>query len=75
MGDDTPGSFGVLAVLNDPSMGDDPVTAEMVISERQPGRGTVFSAATIDWVLGLTSGGDTPIDQITRNVLERLSGS
>lgn len=74
-GDDTPGSFGVLAVLNDPSMGDHPVTAEMVISEGQPGRGTVFSAATIDWVLGLTSGGDTPIDQITRNVLERLSGS
>ncbi len=61
--------------MKDGSTADDRATATMVISEGQPDRGTVFSAATIDWVLGLTSGGETQIDQITRNVLERLSAS
>lgn len=74
-GADTPGPFRVLAQMKDGSTADDRATATMVISEGQPDRGTVFSAATIDWVLGLTSGGETPIDQITRNVLERLSAS
>lgn len=74
-GPETPGPFNVLALMNDGSKPGNNQTALMVISEGQPGRGTVFSAATIDWVLGLTSGGETPIDQITRNVLERLSDS
>jgi hypothetical protein len=69
---DTPRSFCVLAEMNDGSKPGNPVTATMVISEGQRGAGTVFSAATIDWVLGLTDTGDTPVDQITRNVLQRL---
>jgi hypothetical protein len=74
-GPETPGSFNVLALMNDGSKPGNNQTASMVLSEGQPGRGTVFSAATIDWVLGLTSGGETPIDQITRNVLERASSA
>jgi hypothetical protein len=73
-GHGTPGSFHVLAVMYDGSTPHDDVTATMVISEGHDGRGTVFSAATIDWVLGLTSYGGTAVDQITLNVLGRLSG-
>lgn len=37
-------------------------------------RGVVFNAATMDWMLGLSQdGGWNPMDQITRNVLIRLS--
>ena len=35
--------------------------------------GTVFTAATTDWAHGL-QGGDPAVEQITRNVLDRLSG-
>jgi hypothetical protein len=72
-GEGTPGSFHVLAKMYDGSRPGNDVTATMVISEGHGGRGTVFSAATIDWVLGLTTGGGTPMDQITRNVVGRLS--
>jgi hypothetical protein len=35
--------------------------------------GVVFTAATLDWVLGLSqNGGWNPMDQITRNLLIRL---
>jgi hypothetical protein len=71
-GNGTPGSFHVLAEMYDGSTPHDDVTATMVISEGRGGRGTV-SAATIDWALGLTAGGGTPMDQITRNVIGRLS--
>jgi hypothetical protein len=38
----------------------------------RPGGGTVFTAATTDWSHGLR-GGDTAVERITRNVLDRLS--
>ena len=34
--------------------------------------GTVFTASTINWVLGLSQGGGNPMDIITRNVISRL---
>jgi hypothetical protein len=38
------------------------------------GEGQMFTAATLNWSLGLTQGDvrDSPIDRITRNVFERL---
>jgi hypothetical protein len=36
--------------------------------------GTVFTASTMDWTLGLSQDGNWgPVDQITRNVIDRLS--
>jgi hypothetical protein len=35
--------------------------------------GTVFTAATTDWAQALTTGQDSRIEQITRNVIDRLS--
>jgi hypothetical protein len=35
--------------------------------------GTVFNAATTDWVRVLTDGHSPVVEQITRNVLDRLS--
>jgi hypothetical protein len=36
------------------------------------GKGEVFTAGTCEWVMGLTRG-DTQVEQITRNVLDRFS--
>lgn len=44
--------------------------AAMVTFQR--GKGTVFNAGTTDWVYGL-KGGDRMVEQVTRNVLNRLS--
>ena len=42
----------------------------------QKGSGTVFTAATINWALGLSQdGGWGVIDQITWNVLNQLTSS
>lgn len=38
------------------------------------GRGEVFTAATCEWVMGLTRG-DVQVEIITRNVLDRFSGA
>jgi hypothetical protein len=47
-----------------------PGAATMGIYQRN---GTVFTAATINWVAGLSlDGGWTAVDQITQNVLTRL---
>jgi hypothetical protein len=35
--------------------------------------GTVFNAATTDWARVLTAGRSPAVEQITRNVLDRLS--
>lgn len=43
----------------------------MMISWRK-GKGEVFTAATCEWVMGL-SRGDFQVEQVTRNVLERFS--
>jgi len=51
------------------------VWATMVISEGASDKGTVFSAATTDWVMGLVSDDLYPaMSQITINVLRRLGG-
>jgi hypothetical protein len=39
----------------------------------QRGKGEVFTAATCEWVMGLTRG-DTQVERVTRNVLDRFSG-
>lgn len=44
--------------------------AAMVIFDR--GEGTVFNAGSTDWVHGLV-GGDAKVEQVTRNVLNRLA--
>ncbi|WP_419640925.1 hypothetical protein [Thiolapillus sp.] len=36
------------------------------------GKGTVFNAGSTDWVYGL-KGGDRRVEQVTRNVLNKLS--
>lgn len=38
-----------------------------------PGGGTVFTTGCVDWPFGL-DGGDEQIEQVTRNVLDRLGG-
>jgi hypothetical protein len=43
----------------------------MVVFDK--GKGTVFNAGTTDWVWGLY-GGDQKVEQVTRNVLRKLSG-
>jgi hypothetical protein len=50
----------------------DPIAATMGIFTS--GQGQVFTVGTIDWALGLSqNGGWNEIDQITRNVIDRLS--
>jgi hypothetical protein len=68
---ETPSSFRQLAAMYYPS---GEVRGEMVI--REGSRGTVFSAATMDWCRGLMSDDLYPaISQITLNVLRRLGGA
>jgi hypothetical protein len=68
-GDETPTSFLTLAEMRD---GTDTLLATMVVSEGGSGAGTVFSAATVDWVLGLSDEANPAMSQMTINILERL---
>ncbi len=71
--DETPEGFRTLAEMYDSVAGE--VRAQMVIREGDSDRGTVFSAATMDWVLGLESDQLYPaMSQMTENVLRRLGG-
>ena len=68
--DGTPGSFVILATADyTQTPGDAPGYATMGVFDRG---GTVFTAATTDWGIGLESG-DGHLDAITRNVVSRLS--
>lgn len=52
--------------------GQSPVNATMAISE---GKGTTFTASTVDWTLGLSAEGPpNAIDIITLNIFRRLGG-
>jgi hypothetical protein len=71
--DESPGSFVTLAHVpfHDPGSGNVTEAATMGIFTRG---GTVFTASTNDWTLGLSQdGGWGPIDQITWNVFTQLS--
>ena len=63
-----PGEFGWLEGWDHGREGN----ACMGLHRRPAGGGTVFAAATTDWVHGLRDG-DPVVEQITRNVLNRLS--
>jgi hypothetical protein len=47
--------------------------ATMAVREGSGGAGTVFTAATTDWCRVVVSGRDQAVEQVTRNVLDRLS--
>ena len=42
-------------------------------SLEHPGGGTVFTTGCVDWPFGL-DGGEEQVEQVTRNVLDRLGG-
>jgi hypothetical protein len=72
--DGTPDDFTILAVgdTRPSGWGFGNGAATMGIFERG---GTVFNAATTDWARVLTAGTTPVVDQITRNVLDRLAES
>jgi len=72
--DDSPVGFHRLAFVNDAD-GNEIATMGLFspIDALAEFRGTVFTAATMDWMLGLSQDGRwNAMDQITRNVLVRL---
>jgi len=72
-GDDgTPDSFTILGVgdVSASGWGHGNKAATMGL---HGDRGTVFTAATTDWARVLGAGASKVVDQVTRNVLDRLS--
>jgi hypothetical protein len=69
--DGAPSDFRILAVgdVQSSGWGIGNAAATMGLFTRH---GSVFNAATTDWVRVLTSGADRVVEQITRNVLDRL---
>jgi hypothetical protein len=72
--DGTPPDFTILAVgdLRPSGWGFGNTAATMLVRDGSGGRGTVFNAATTDWARVLTAGTSPAVEQITRNVLDRL---
>lgn len=70
--DGTPSGFTILAIGDTRSSGWGLGNSAATMGVYTRG-GTVFNAATTDWVRVLTSGVSPVVEQITRNVLNRLS--
>ena len=71
--DEAPAGLETVAsvTFRDPESSEVPEVATMVVFAKG---GTVFNASTNDWTLGLSQdAGWGPLDQITRNVFDRLS--
>jgi hypothetical protein len=70
--DGTPNSFVILAVGDTRPSGWGLGNSAATMGLHTRG-GTVFNAATTDWARVLTTGTSLAVEQITRNVLDRLS--
>jgi hypothetical protein len=73
-GDGTPPSFVILGVGDVSGRGWGRGNAAATMGVHTSG-GTVFTASTTDWPRVLTSAARSPLEQITCNVIDRLSGS
>lgn len=75
-GDDgTPPDFTILGVGDARASGWGHGNGAATMGLHSAAGGTVFTAATTDWPRVLAQGGCGPVEQVTRNVLDRLGGA